>query len=465
MGYNASNPTMTNNDDQNIESIAQTIIDDASHYVNSVTAMANNHELSAVEDIISSTGVKLVVRGTRIDGGLYKKLFNHHISGQALEKSLSVAESVTPDSLALEISCLIDEDPWFKQLAQKSGDAAAMRHGVSRLLLPHEILFRLTIAREQHRELYRHSLSVAIISHYLALRLDLKPKSIDNVLIAAFSHDLGELYTDPAIIEPGHRINDDERRFIYVHPITGWLIVRNIQNLDPEVARAVVQHHERLDGSGYPNGNKSESIGIAGRILAAADTSASIIARFRDHRRLSILLRLNGAKYDRTIVDLLLEAIPPRAPDCAQDVDEDSIKCVANFAQLFNGWSHLRSNAANAAAVPAAFVTERLYRIRTVVVDSGFDPDSLDFTLHLAAGDSTIATELVAVIDELKFQLADLEREIDRRAAVWLDTIDPITTVALNDWRRQLHECNHDYLHRPPFPTKSTQPARVPALE
>lgn len=85
-----------------------------------------------------------------------------------------------------------------------------------------------------------------------------------------------------------------------------------------------------------------------------------------------------------------------------------------------------------------------MYSIRTVVVASGFDPDSLDTALQLASEDSTIATELAAVIDELKFMLADLEREIDRRAPVWLDAIDPITIAALDDWRRQLHELNQD---------------------
>lgn len=435
---------MTNNDNQKTESIARSMIDDASHYVDSVLAMAKNHELSAAEDIISSSGVKLVARGTKIDGSLHEKLFNHRLPGRTLEKSLSVAGAVTPDSLALDIGRLIDEDHWFRQLAQKSGDPSALRYGVSRLPLPHEILFRLTITREQRPELYRHSLSVTIISHYLALRLNLKQKLIDSVLIAALCHDLGELYTDPAILDPGHRITDEERRFIYVHPITGWLIVRDIQSLDPEVAKAVIQHQERLDGSGYPNGNKGESIGVAGRILAAADISASIMGRFKDHRRLSTLLRLNSAKYDRKIVDLLHEAILSIAPGSAQYVEEDSRTCLTNFAQLINGWSHLRSCTTTATTAPVAFLTERMYSIRTVIVASGFDPDSLDTALRLAAEDSTIATELAAVIAELKFQLADLEREIDRRETVLLDAVDPISSAALNDWRRQLHECNQD---------------------
>ena len=440
--FNLSKKTMTNIDNKNIESIAQSMVDDAQHYVNSVSAMANSHDLEAVEDIVSSSGIKLVARGTAIDEGLREKLFRHRLSGATLEKSLSIAGGVTSDSLAIDISRLIEQDHWFKQLATKSGDEGAMRHGVSRMVLPPEILFRLTVAREQRPELYRHSLSVTIISHYLALRLNLKQTQVENVIIAALCHDFGELYTDPAILDPGHRITDEERRFIYVHPITGWLIVRDIEGINPEIAKAIIQHQERLDGSGYPNGIKGDLIGTSGRILGAADICASIVARFKDHRRLSTLLRLNGTKYDRKIVNLLLEAIHTGTASSAQYSEEDSRKRLADFAQLISGWSLLRTKEETATTELVVFLTDRMYNLRTVVLAAGFDPDSLETALNLASEDSIIATELAAVIDELKFQLADLEHEIDRRAPAWLDKLNPITCVALNDWRRQLRDCN-----------------------
>jgi len=433
---------MSDSDNQDIESTAQSMVDDALHYVELVTAMADRHELAAVADIVSPSGVKVVARGATIDESLREKIFKHRPSGATLERSLSIAGSVTSESLAVDIGHLIDQDRWFKQLSIKSGDAGALRYGASRLVLPPEILFRLTVAREQRPPLYRHSLSVTIISHYLALRLELKQAQIESVMIAALCHDFGELYTDPEILDPGHRITDDERRFIYVHPITGWLVVRDIPGFDAEVAKAIIQHQERLDGSGYPNGVKGDGIGISGRVLAAADISASIMARFKDHCRLSTLLRLNGTKYDRKIVDLLLEAMLPEIPSSAQYSEDDSRKRLADFARLINGWSLLRADKTTATAAPVAFLTERMYHLRTVVLAAGFDPDSLDTALQLASEDSLIATELAAVIDELTFQLADLEREIDRRETAWLDTLDPITRVALDDWRRQLRDCN-----------------------
>ena len=84
-----------------------------------------------------------------------------------------------------------------------------------------------------------------------------------------------------------------------------------------------------------------------------------------------------------------------------------------------------------------------MYNLRTAVLACGFDPDSLDMPLALAEEDPIIATELAAVVDELQFQLADLERETDRRLPGWLGELDSVATIALNEWRQQLRDCNY----------------------
>ena len=403
--------------------------------------MTESHEISAIADIISPSGIKLVARGAKIDEHLREKIAGHRLSGTTLEKSLSIAGGVTPESLAKDVSRLIDEEAWFKLLAVQSGDSAAVRHGASRLRIHPQVLFRLTVAREQRQELYRHTLCVMMISHYLALRLSLKQSSIDNVLLAALCHDLGELYTDPAILAPGYRVTDEERRFIYVHPITGWLIVRQLPGINPDIPKAVIQHQERLDGSGYPLGIKGNAIGQAGRILAAADVSASIMMKFHDHRRLSTLLRLNSKKYDRKVVDLLHAAFIASEPSSAKFEGDVVKQRFSGLAQLLEGWSVLRADATMSETAPITFLTERMYNMRTVVLAFGFDPDSLEMPLQLAAEDATIATELAAVVDELQFQLADIGREIDRRESDWKDSLNPLATIALTDWKQQLVKC------------------------
>lgn len=426
------------NDTPTVEEVAQSVIADNVHYISALSSVATRHTLTATEDIVSSSGIKLVASGTQIDEHLREKLVGHHLPTATLEKNLSIAGGVTPEGLAVDIGQLIDEEHWFQLLSRKSGDPGAMRHGLVRLDLPAEILFRLSVARIQRPILYRHSLKVSLISHFLALRLGLKQAQIDKVLIAALCHDLGELYTPPEVLEPGHQITDEERKFIYVHPITGWLIVHDMPEVDPEVAKAIIQHQERLDGSGYPKGIKGDAIGIAGRILAVADISAAIMAKFSDHRRLNTLLRLNAKKYDHKIVGLLHEVITPEA--LAPVVTEDTALQgkIEGFAALLEGLAQLRATKAITHAAPLAFLTERLYNLRSVVLESGFDPDNWEILVQLANEDASIAQELMAVIDELQYQMTDMGHEMDRRIPEWQKILPSQTAAMLADWRQQL---------------------------
>lgn len=431
---------MTDSSDSSTKDHAQALVDDPAHYIDSVSAMADSSELSAAEDIVSSSGMKLVARGARINAGLREKLRGHGVSGKVLEQSLSITGGVTPESLAIEMRNLFQEDTWLKRLETKSGDPGAMRYGVSYLKLPREILFRLTVARDQRPELYHHSNSVAVISHYLALRLHLRQSTINNVLVGALCHDLGELYIDPAILKPGRVVTGEERRFIYAHPVAGWLMVRDLAGVDSEAAGAIIEHHERLDGSGYPQGKKADAIGLPGRILAAAEVSASIMARFGDHRRLSTLLRLSNEKYDPKVASLLHDALIADAPPTIELGHDTFAKNLAGFAAVLDAWTRLRSVATLAQSVPGEFLSERMLNLRAVVLRFGFDPDGLDMLVKLAEEDATIAAELTAVAAELQFQLADLGREFDRRSPDWQKSVDQQTLTALSEWRRQLQD-------------------------
>ena len=433
---------MTDNKNQSIDDIAQSMVDNATNYVDSVSAMPGGNDLNAIEDIMSSSGINLVARGMRIDASLREKLSGSRLSGSTLEKSILIADCITPESLAVDTGHLIDKDARFKKFEVMSGDPGAMRYGASRLKLPREILFRLTVARNQRPELYRHLLSVAVISHFIALRLQLRQATIDNLVIAALCHDLGELYIDPMILGTEHRLTNEERRFIYAHPIIGWMMVHELPDVDSEVAGTIIQHQERLDGSGYPYGKRDDAIGLPGRILAAADVSASIMARFSDHHRLSTLLRLNNKKYDPKVVGVLHDSIAQETIPAGQvECDAIIMARLASFASFLDGWTQLQAVTEIAREASCEFIAERMYNLRMIVRQVGFDPDSLDMLLQLAKEDVVIATELTVLVDELQFQLAELGREFDRHSSDWSNTINPLVAVALTDWRRQLQDC------------------------
>ena len=425
-------------------SAAQQLLDDDRHFVQAVTRMGDDQEVVAVEDIFEIHGVKLLARGSRINSAVLDKLLGHRLR-EPIETRLTADAGVSPTELANAAAQFVDTDAWWRRMAARSGDAMAIRHGLSRLKIPAPLCFRLTVLREQRPALYLHSLRTALLSHYLALRLGLSATDTERLLLAALCHDFGELHTDPAILEPGHRITDEERRFVYVHPVTGYLILNHISAVHPEVARAVLHHHERLDGSGYPSRLRGDAISRLARILTVAEVAETILARFADNRRLSALLRLNLSKYDVHAVAMLHELLLVD-PDLGRKnaaLPPDALnRQLSLLSGLLSGWARFRTSLDEPALADAGasldFLFERIQNLNSTLRQFGFDPDSFETLSTLAREHPEIASELAVVVEEMTFQLAEIAREIARREDAGELNLRADTLEALAYWKKAL---------------------------
>lgn len=429
--------------DESSEAIAEKLLSDDQHYVDAVTSLGDRQAVVATQDIRGSHGIKLVAKGGRINSTLREKLCSHQLQ-PGLDSALAVENGVTPESLAVAAGQHIDDHPFWQQLSIKSGNPLALRHGLASIRLPAELAFKLTVAREQRPLLFEHSLRVAIVANYLALRLGMDEKSTQNLLLAALCHDLGDMHTDPAILDPNHSISIDERKFVYVHPATGYVILRDISGIPPVVARAVFHHHERLDGSGYPSGLEGGQIEPLALPLMVAEVTDSVMSRFADYSRLSILLRLNQGKYDSKSVALIYDTIPiDLAGASATHFSTDSRRQqLLNFSKLLGEWSNFRrfvdEKSMASGQKGLAILQARLLNINSLLLDFGFDPARCDALIQLAEDDPEIGTELSQVLDEMQFKFAEIAREIERNANDIYDNLSDAQQLAFARWRLTL---------------------------
>jgi putative two-component system response regulator len=124
-----------------------------------------------------------------------------------------------------------------------------------------------------------HQKRVEHIADAIAHELNLPQDQIKGINLAAVIHDVGKIHVPSEILsKPGH-LTDVEFSLIKQHPETGYDILKEIDFPWP-IAEMVRQHHERLDGSGYPNGLKGDEILLEARILAVAD----VIEAMASHR-------------------------------------------------------------------------------------------------------------------------------------------------------------------------------------
>lgn len=163
-----------------------------------------------------------------------------------------------------------------------------------------------------------HSRRVARHAALTAERMGLPEHRMRIIRAAAELHDVGKINTPRAVLHKPGRLTDVEVGLIELHPVDGAEIVSTLG--DPELTAMVRHHHERLDGTGYPDGLEGDEIPLGARIIAVADTFDAITSTrpyrpAKTHQRaLEILEHEAGTRLDPAGVNAFCEYYADRLP-------------------------------------------------------------------------------------------------------------------------------------------------------
>ena len=161
-----------------------------------------------------------------------------------------------------------------------------------------------------------HVRRVADYALVLAEALDVDEPMRRTIELTALFHDIGKIHEAMFdIVHEDAAMTPANRRAIHDHPIRGADVLAPIAHFHPALAEAVLSHHERWDGSGYPSGLRGRAIPLAARVVALADTFDAITfgRHYRDARTAAEAERIiaggRGTQFDPELVDLML--LPP----------------------------------------------------------------------------------------------------------------------------------------------------------
>jgi putative nucleotidyltransferase with HDIG domain len=158
-----------------------------------------------------------------------------------------------------------------------------------------------------------HSQRVSEFAVEIARQLNLSPEDIHHIRLGSLFHDIGKIGMPDSILTKPGRLNQDEDERMHKHPLDGERILGHIQKLKEEL-HIVTEHHERLDGSGYPRGLRGDEISIAGRVAAVADVFDAITSdrpyrvAMTNAEAFFVLRSQAGTKLDTDCVEALIRA-------------------------------------------------------------------------------------------------------------------------------------------------------------
>lgn len=124
--------------------------------------------------------------------------------------------------------------------------------------------------REHDDETYTHSINVALICHTFGQWIGLSDEENDILTLCGLLHDIGKLEIPDAIIKKNDKLTDEEYTVMKKHTLKGYQILKD-QEIDDRIKHAALLHHERCDGTGYPNGFTNKSINDFTKIVSIAD--------------------------------------------------------------------------------------------------------------------------------------------------------------------------------------------------
>lgn len=201
----------------------------------------------------------------------------------------------------------------FEDISERKGMEEELQHGTDRLRKALGATVQAVAAVVEARDPYTagHQRKVADLARAIATEMGLTTDQIEGTHAASTIHDIGKISVPAEILSKPTKLSGIEFSLIKVHSQSGYDILKDIDFPWP-VARIVLEHHEKMDGSGYPQGLPGDKLLVESRIIAVADV-VEAIASHRPYRpglgidkALDEISKNKGILYDREVVDACL---------------------------------------------------------------------------------------------------------------------------------------------------------------
>ena len=392
---------------------------DPRHFTRAVTELGQTRLVVVQSPIFNVQGMKILDKGVAVDASLYERLTQHQLS-QPLADSLGSEPAITGPVLRDAMSALGRNEAFFSAMLEDPRLGAHFLTELELLPLPPAIAFQLTLMHETQGEQWMHALRSAVTAAWLgatqgATRYDLRMLAATGLL-----HDLGMLHLDPVLLKPELALRREQRRQLYSHPVISATLLERHHEYPREMLRAVLEHHEAMDGSGYPRNLNGAQISLWGRVLALTEVVTAMFAPDRPNPglRISLVLRMNRHRFDAALVQEISRLLPAIGTQAAPPMSEEPAQVLQTVAGLLARWP---TAAPDDAALPKPRATAVLRvgdlcgQLQRMLNGAGASPAQLAQLGDAVSVDATLRAELGPVAHEAVWQLRHIARQASRQ--------------------------------------------------
>ncbi len=379
----------------------------------------------STEDIFDNRGQLLIRQHSNIDKRYARRLLQHRLL-KPLEEQVKVKNCLTNAGFLVEYSHFFESHHDISAAQRHLRFTRELQKLIQGMHLPPVLIQKMTVMKMCLPEQFQKALFSSWLAALIAREMSLDKEDVYAAFISGLVHDIGFLHISSEILDKKGDVNTNDWRAIQSHVVIGQVVLKSYPELPESVARAVLEHHERCDGTGYPAAKDEDSLSVIGQIVAMSDTLQALRMRVfskagRNLRDALPFLRLNSNThyYDiyRVTVDIIrksgLEPTPVAHPQGNSQYVPLLVRRIHHLKQVVDAMKQIVKILRGIECGPRGHVCVRTFnQVLTGITTSGMVRDELSDWIELI--DDNIDESVLLEINEIELMQNELIWQISR---------------------------------------------------
>ena len=387
------------------------VSDPDSNIIENIISASKGAEFYLSEDVYDQAGNKLLAKGYKITSDIKDKLISRVLK-KPLETSITTDTSLTAADIASDANEIIKKTHFLNSFdVELKLDLYAIKH----LELEPLASLLLTVQKNNSQASYEHTMFMMLVARLIAKKLNIDSKKINDLTTACLLHDIGELY---CAVPETKNLSLEHWRSIMTHPIVGSSVVRQHMNYDTSISKAILEHHERNDGSGYPNHLIAENLSDIGKIMIVSEAFSGMVKRQYDISNLTSTLKLINHDFPKAELNALIGLLQTLSGNNSQintnPILDNLVEKLSNLESIIEQLNSIKYEN-DKLDLFKEYLNLRLKRICQTVYASGLT-DCINIGIWDSIKlDEDINRELYVTTNEVEWKMKDLYRDISIR--------------------------------------------------
>ncbi|MEH6473843.1 MAG: HD domain-containing phosphohydrolase [Halopseudomonas sp.] len=420
------------------------------HYLQHLTELNDSQEVTASEDIYNQFGVLLIAKGSRINRQSQKQL-NQHPLKKSLDQQIALKTTFSDKQVFQQGLLMLERAPELWRLHQNNHFEDPFRHICLSENLPLQIRQKLSVMSQQLPKLFEHCLFTGWAAALIAKEMGLKPNACREAYICGLLHDIGLLHIS-ADVQTQTPLSEENWRALQSHVVIGQRCADEC-GLSKSIGRGILEHHERLDRTGYPTRKEPEKLGLLGQVISGADLLHSMCTNELSESKSSVhdavpYFKIHRGSFNQAIHTAMMRILARSTPDSEASLQPVNLQRVRQINQLIKSLlsplTELNQQTLNCDQSECTSIAAMMASIIDVLSVSGLNDDQLSEWLmsELDQSDSSSQIDLKE-IDAMQYELLWLFKRLGWNIKSLLDSANAQAsqaTPALSQYHQLLIE-------------------------